>query len=315
MSEVRVNPDSTIVITSENAQQFYAKKLDIATEAEVKSDAKVEAVKTEEKKEVAEVKTDAVADPEDEVAEKRPKIARRFSELTGQRDAAKADTVTERTKREALERELAELKAKHEPAKVEAVVVADDDEPKPEDYKDAFDYNKALVAHGVKKALAERDAKDAENKAKEEQEKSSKAWQQQKTKMLEKIPDYDEVVDNAKDLMVSNVVRDAIRESDVGHELLYYLAKNPAEVERLKPMNALRALRELGKIEDKISKPAVATAEVKEEKQAAQISQAAPPITPLKGNNAPPEVPINSKGEFTGTYAQWREGRKSGKIH
>lgn len=309
MSEVRVNPDSTVVITSENSAAYYAKKLDIApAQAELKvveQPAKVEV-------EIA-PKVEAVADPEDEVAEKRPKIARRFSELTGQRDTARAETATERTKREAAEARVVELEAKLKPPEEKPAPVVDANEPKPEDFADQFEYNKAMIAYGVKVALDERDAKANEAKQKTENEGRVKVWQDRQATFRTATADYEETINNST-AQVSNQVRDAIVESEMGPQLLYYFGKNPAEAERLKPMSVIGALRELGKIEAKLeaAKPAV---EVREEKPAAQISQAAAPITPLKGASAPAEVPINSKGEFTGTFAQWKAARAAGKIH
>lgn len=306
-NEVRVNPDSTVVITSENSAQFYAKKLDIAPEAKVEP----EAPKVEPAKESP--KVEAVVDPEDEVAEKRPKIARRFSELTGQRDAAKAEMLAEKTRAEAAERERDELRAKlNPPPKIETPAIADG-KPKPEDFKDAFEYAEALADWKVEERFAAKEKTEQETKAKTEHEGRVKVWQTRQADFRTATPDYEETI-NKSTAQVSNQVRDAIVESEMGPQLLYYFGKNPQEAERLRPMSVIGALRELGKIEAKleVAKPA---AEVKEEKPAAQISQAAAPINPLKGGNAVPDVPINSKGEFTGTYAQWREGRKTGKIH
>ena len=70
--------------------------------------------------------------------------------------------------------------------------------------------------------------------------------------------------------------------------------------------------REVGKIEAKLEKPKAEEKEVEEERI---VSKAKPPITPLKGAAAPAEPPINGKGEFTGSYKEWKAGRKAGKIH
>jgi len=43
-------------------------------------------------------------------------------------------------------------------------------------------------------------------------------------------------------------------------------------------------------------------------------SKAPAPINPIRGGTSAADVPINSDGDFHGTYAQWKNQRKNGKI-
>ncbi len=59
-------------------------------------------------------------------------------------------------------------------------------------------------------------------------------------------------------------------------------------------------------VEEKTAEP--------EKQPEVEVSKAPAPITPLNGRNAGTGVPIDDKGEFTGTPAEWRALRKAGKI-
>ena len=107
MSEER---SSTTVVTSENLAEFAAKKLGLDS-------APVEAAPAE----PTEVSETTTIEPSDEAkpAEERkqnPKIERRFSEITKQREAAKQEAERERQARVDLESKVRELESKLNPA-------------------------------------------------------------------------------------------------------------------------------------------------------------------------------------------------------
>ena len=51
-----------------------------------------------------------------------------------------------------------------------------------------------------------------------------------------------------------------------------------------------------------------------ETKPSVAKSKAPAPISPIKTSSAVADVGVGSDGEFHGTYQQWRESRKAGKI-
>jgi len=119
-------------------------------------------------------------------------------------------------------------------------------------------------------------------------------------------PDYDEMIASS-DVVIHDVIKDAILESDVGPRILYHLAENEDFAQKFAGMPLPQALKELGKLEMKYSPS-------EEKAVAVRKSKAPPPINPIKGTSGAVDTPINEKGEFTGTIQQWKEMRKSGKI-
>ena len=283
------------VLTSENAAEFYAKKLNLVTEKApetIEGEAKV--IEPEAKEPAA----------EGDGADKHP-ISERFSKLTEQRKAAQEDARRERERAERLEREKAELEARLNPPKPEL-----GDKPRRDQFNDQDEYIEALSDWHADKKLAEREEAQRAAQAQRERDRVAKAWTKNVEATKTEIADYDAVLE-ASDVVVSDQVRDAIIESDVGPKLLYHFAKNPDDAERIAKLTVASALRELGKIEAKL-----AGGEAKPAKTpVAQVARAAvDPISPLKGANAPVDPPIGSDGKFHGTYAQWKVARKAGRI-
>lgn len=311
---VPVTPEvraSTTLVTSENRAEFMEKRLGLepAKVEEVKVDVK------EEKKE--EVKVEVKAEEDELVKEekdegKKHKLNLRFSELTKQREDAKADAAKERESaakerqaRADVERERDELRLKLNPP------VELGDKPQPAQYADVNEYSKALESWTEKKTKQDM-AKEAETKAAQErQDKVFSTWKERIEATKKELPDYAEKIANAK-VVVSDQVRDAILESDVGPQILYHFAENPEVAERIGKLTVGGALRELGRLEAKLEK--VEKKEEKKEEKRAEISKAPPPISPLKGANSPAEIPMSAAGEFTGSPKEWRDLRKAGKI-
>lgn len=128
------------------------------------------------------------------------------------------------------------------------------------------------------------DQKLKSNKEKEDQEKQKVAmnererkFQVRAAKAVEKYPDYDEIVSQSQVPLSSEIVC-AIKESELGPDVAYYLAKNPDEVERISQMgSSISAIREIGKIEAKLSLVPPVHMKTK------QVTQAPEPIKPVEG--------------------------------
>lgn len=87
-----------------------------------------------------------------------------------------------------------------------------------------------------------------------------------------KATDFDDVVSGYvnKGGKFSDAVRELVMESDLGPQLTYHLAKNPALANKLNGLSPLQAAKEFARIEDSLSKPS-------------KPPKAPPPITPPKG--------------------------------
>lgn len=288
--------EASSVLTSENSAEFYANKLgiadrndDVAVETEPsevtdqsEQDEQIEAKPTEEKRQ-------------------NPKLEKRFSELTKQREQAKAEAQAERQQREALE---TRLRALEQQATPQAKNI--DEEPQPGQFQDAFEYAKALAQYSTEKALQERDQQEANRKANEERQKTIKAWSEKLEKVKADMPDYDDIVSTAN-VVVSDDIRDSILESDVGPRILYHLAEDLEFAQKLAQMPTRKALIEIGKLEKLYERNEVKAETVVK-------SKAPAPIRPLKAAGGVADIPINSSGEFHGTYQSWKEARRAGKI-
>ncbi len=286
------------VLTSENAEQFYANRLGLADDVQdvaVVEETPAEPVETEEQSGQEEIKAT-------EEKKSNPKLEKRFSELTKQREQANQALAKEREAREALEARLSEYERKVTPQ-----VVDENVEPQPSQFTDAFEYAKALAEYAAENALRNRDKQDAERKVADERSKVMQTWQQRIDATKAELPDYEEMI-TSSEVVVSDLVRDAIIESDVGPRILYYLAENPELGVKLSTMSMSSALREIGKMEARFEN--VETAE----KPAVARSKAPAPIKPLRSTSTNVDAGIDTNGEYHGTYQQWKQSRQAGKI-
>ena len=286
------------VLTSENSAEFYAEKLNLADRDD---DVAVED-SPEPSEDFDQSESEAEQSKPTEERKQNPKLEKRFSELTKQREQAKAEAQAERQQREALETRLRVLEQQAIPQQVQNI----DEEPQPGQFQDAFEYAKALAQFSTERALKERDQQEANRKENEERQKTLQSWSAKLEKMKADMPDYDAIVSTAN-VNVSNDIRDSILESDVGPRILYHLAEDLEYAQKLAAMPTRKALVEIGKLEKLYEK--------NEAKQETVVKSRAPaPIKPLRAGNGQADIPINSSGEFHGTYQSWKEARRAGKI-
>jgi len=284
------------VLTSENAAAFYANRLGLADQPEV------EAVQTEPTEVVEERSEPEIEKEQEEKPKANPKLERRFSEITKQREEARKEAQTEREARQALEARLAALERQPAPQAPKV-----DEEPQPSQFNDAFEYAKALAEYTADKRIGEMRKQDAEAKEAQERQKVIDQWANKVQAAKASLPDFDDIVASS-DVVVNDDIRDAILESDVGPQILYHLAENEDVAKKIAGLSAKQALREIGKLEARF--------EVKEtapEPKTIARSKAPAPIQPLRGSN-PADVPLSTNGEWHGTFQAWKEARKAGKI-
>jgi hypothetical protein len=304
MAEVK---EASSVVTSSNAAEFYAERLGLAdspeeTAAETEDTQVVENPDSEPATE--ESSSEPKAEDEAEEAEKpKDKLEKRFSKITRQRDEAN-------TRAEQLESRLRELEARANPQPI-AQTANVDDKPQASQFNDAFEYAEALAEWSAEKALRDRDIAESQRKADEERNKVIESWNQKVAKAKGSMPDFDEIVSSST-TVVSDAVRDAIIESDVGAQILYHLASDDEYAESIAKMPAIKALKEIGRLEARFE-----AEQEKPETKARTVTQskAPAPISPLKGGkSAGADVLVDTNGEFYGSYAQWKAARKANRI-
>lgn len=320
MSEVETAPQAqprvaSHVVTSETLAEFTAQKLGLVEKAtaepaaaDAESDAEPEAQADQSGQDGE--GNDATATDEQKERKPNPKLERRFSEITKQREAAREEARIEREKREQLEARLREYEGKANP---QAQQPKDElgEEPKPEQFSDMYEYAKALAEYTADKKLAERDREEQNRKAAAEQEAKFKSWADRVNAVKSEIPDFEDMVQSS-DVRVSDPVRDAIMESEVGPKILYHLAENSELAEKLNQMSIVSAVREIGRIEARLERESKASEP--DVKPAAAKSKAPAPISPLRGAVNTVDGGVDADGNYHGTYQQWKAARQAKRI-
>jgi superfamily I DNA and/or RNA helicase len=305
MSEVQERLASNVV-TSENLVDWNMNRLGLAAEEAPVEAETVEETPESEPIEQAQGESEPASEPETKATEERkqnPKLEKRFSELTKARKEAEDKAAKAQAEKEALEERLRQFETvSTQPKEIDPV----GDEPRADQFTDAIEYAKALAMWSTEKALYERDKQEAERKAAEEQAKIQKLWSEKLEKAKPNLPDFDDLV-TSSNVQVSNEIRDAILESDVGPQILYELASNTEYANKVAGMPLIKALREIGKLEARFEQE---TAEPAKKPVAVQ-SKAPAPISPLKGTGSA-EVITSDTDKLT--YAQYKELRKARRI-
>jgi hypothetical protein len=278
--------------------EFVANKLGLAdsseaAQAEPQSNDYEQSEPNESNKEAAAV----------EDRKQNPKLEKRFSEITKQREAAKAEAQTERLARQELEAKLREYEAK---AKPQAEPVAEQ-EPQPDQFSDMYEYAKALTDYRVDQRMNEEKQKEVQAKVQAERDKVINTWAKRVESAKSEMPDFEDMVGSA-DVVVSNEVRDAIFESEVGPRILYHLAENPEIADKLQGMTLTKALATIGKLEAQFEKTEPQT------KPTVGRSKAPAPINPIKASANGPITELDSNRQFHGNYQAWKAARLAGRI-
>jgi hypothetical protein len=313
MSEMQERLASNIV-TSENLAEFTAQKLGLVDSEPAATEAAHDNVNAEPDAENQSEQdrdgNDATTADDQKERKPNPKLERRFSEITKQREAAREEARLEREQRERLETRVKELEGRVTP---QAQAPQDDvgEEPTPDQFSDMYEYAKALAEYTADKKMAERDQQELNRKAAAEQEVKFKAWADRVNAAKSNLPDFDDMVQSS-DVRVSDPVRDAIIESEHGPQILYYLAENTEIAQKLAGMSLVSAVREIGKIEARYERDAKAT--VPDVKPVVGKSKAPAPISPLRGALNTVDAGLDADGNFHGSYQQWKAARAARRI-
>ena len=156
--------------------------------------------------------------------------------------------------------------------------------PQVNDFESYDDFMKESIKYDLRKEEEQKRAKEHQGKIAERQKEIDRDFYSRVAKVQsEKLPDYDEVIRSAS-INLSNEVLQAIKESEVGPEVAYHLAKNPEVITKINQMSLPSAVREIGKIEAKL------TTVEPVKKQTKQVSQAPEPIKPVNAAASPVTV-------------------------
>jgi hypothetical protein len=189
-----------------------------------------------------------------------------------------------------LEERLSHLESQQR-APAAAPLQTDPKEPRIEQYDNFDAYVAAKAAYiaedRINKTLNEREQRQAAERQTAEAVTSAEQFRKRAEKMTAELPDFEEVVSNSEAPM-SPPMRHVIERSDVGPQLAYHFANNPSEAEDIARMQPLDAARAIGRLEERLSKPA--------EKKP---TSAPAPLKPLSGKGTVSKDPADmSQKEF-----------------
>jgi hypothetical protein len=181
-------------------------------------------------------------------------------------------------------------------------------------YEEDFDkYMEDLSDYKAAKRIeAERQAYQQRREAETIQEHNAKiksSWETRQSETIKRHPDFEQAVKEAS-LPLNPIMDGFIIESEVGPEIVYHLAKNPAEGERIAKLGPFATARELSRIEMQLSESLKPTGA-----NATKITAAKPPPTMLGGTNRAPDDEAQAavaSGEFR-RYMKVMNARELGK--
>jgi len=140
-----------------------------------------------------------------------------------------------------------------------------------EDYVDALTTWKVdQKLSGVKQELAQHQT----------QSKVQTDWITKIAQAKADYSDYDTVMEDAQDIPITEAVQEAIQGSDLGGDIVYYLAKNPEEANRINSLSPMAAAREIGRIESYVEYE-----KDQKTKKVVPVSKAPSPIKPVKSSS------------------------------
>lgn len=142
--------------------------------------------------------------------------------------------------------------------------------PNIESFEDNEAYIEALAEHKAAQKLAEREASKQRSEVMESYQDKVEAAQ-------EKYADFDQVAQNPN-LPVTQIMAEAITNSDIGPDILYHLGMNPKEAARISALSPVLQAKEIGRVEAKLA----------ESPPTKKTSNAPPPITPVTPKGGTP---------------------------
>jgi hypothetical protein len=232
----------------------------------------------------------------DESGRFKSKIQKRIDELTHARHAAEREA--------ARWRSIAEGTQKGTPA------------PQAHEFATDDDYEAALQQHRIDEAARKVAANQASQAAEQYQQEAAGAvdatYNERATEAARRIPDFVDVVGKA-DIQITHDMLAALKASAHGPDIVYALAKDPAEAKRIAGLPAAQMFMALGAMEARAAAaapaPSAGTSAPAAAAPAARTTSAPPPARPAGAASAPPNTdPANMSMD---EYKAWRKAQGS----
>jgi hypothetical protein len=120
---------------------------------------------------------------------------------------------------------------------------------------DETKYQQTLIEYATKRAEAAAEAKIQSWQQQQQTQSKVESFKSREAAFADSVEDYADVVYDPT-APISQPMAEVIRESEVGPQLAYYLAKNRTEAAEIASLPPIAAARALGRIEAKLTTPA-----------------------------------------------------------
>jgi hypothetical protein len=190
------------------------------------------------------------------------------------------------------------MKLSQKPAEPKPLEKADATKrPKADDFDKHEDYVEALTDWKVDQKTKEQERQRREQEVKSHHEKQMSDHRSRLKEFVKAHSDFEDVVSDVDDIRISPTVQQVILESDSGPALMYELAKNRDEYERINGLSPIAAARALGRIEAKVN--SASSAETTQ--SAAKPKPKPKPIEPVGSNQS-----ASTKSPDEMTYQEYK---------
>jgi hypothetical protein len=172
----------------------------------------------------------------------------------------------------------------------------DNSEPKIENFDNFDDYVAAKASYiadkRINETLTAREKAQMAERQQQEQREIASTWSQRVAQATAELPDFEDVIASS-DVPMSDVMRQAIMDSDVGPKLAYYLATNPDDAHKIATMSHIGQVRALGRIEAQL-----------EQGTPKSVSTAPAPVKTVGGRST---VKVDPDKMTTDEWLKWRQ--------
>ena len=177
-----------------------------------------------------------------------------------------------------------------------------DGRPSQDQFESYEQYVEALTDWKVDKRLMTEREQYAAWMQQQAEQQAVQGFQQRAGEYVKVAPDYYEAMQAVEHIPVSPALKVALVESEIGHQVAYELAKNPAELARITRLAPVHVAREVGRIEARIE-----ARSAPEPQQKIMPSKAPAPIRPV-GQGANGGVSLKLSDDMP--YQDWKRVRE-----
>lgn len=244
-----------------------------------------------EKKEEAKLEAKEAPKPEEKKEDPIPKgVQKRIDRAVREKYEAQAEAKMLKERLDRIEQNLQQNHRTDRPI--------DNSEPRIDNFDDFDKYVAAkaewIASKKINETLQERERRAAEERVAAAHYKAVDGWQQRVEQATAELPDFEEVL-SSSDVPMSDFMRDAIIDSDLGPKVAYWLANNPDEAKKIASMSPLATVKAIGRLEERLESQA---------KAPKKPTSAPAPLTPVGGKASVSKDP----GKMSDAeYLEWRK--------